>query len=355
MKAMISALGHAARRGSGLISALLALLVFVAGAGAVYMGRQSQQLADSLRKEKSEKEQLAASVQETQTRSAGLEQQATQASQAAQALTQDRDNLLVQVTQLRDKLEGLEKISGYQEQMKEERDMLEELLQKTAEENRTLRSELPSLQERLEEVKLAYENSTHERERLVAELAEAKEGSTEEQLKEELQAQQQEETELKNLLKAMHKEVEEVEKRESRARAQLQQLQKDYAAAVDENGSLKQHVETIPGRVTQLAKQHEQLLKETADVHYNLGVFLAQTKDYKRAVNEFRKVIELRPDDADSHYNLGMIYAEHLPNRERAMEHFRLYLEMNPHATDATRVKEYIATWQAWQAEERLN
>jgi chromosome segregation ATPase len=339
----------------GWIGALLSLLVLAAGALAAYMGWNAQQLHTSLARAKTEQVQLQANTQELQARGSTLEQQNTQLSQKAQSLSQDRDNLLAQLTQMKGKVVQLEEISGEHQQVVEERHMLEDLLQRTAQENQTLRSELPAIQDQLEQLQQAYERSATERERLVGELAEAKEHSQEERLRQDLMAQKQEEDELKKLLKAMHKEVEEVERREARARAQLVALQKDYSQAVDENGRLKQHVETIPGRVTQLAKQHQQLLKETADVHYNLGVFLTQSRDFERAVSEFGKVIELRPDDADSHYNLGMIYAEHLPNRERAMKHFRRYLDLNPHATDASRVQAYIATWQAWQAKERIN
>lgn len=340
---------------AGLLRALLTLLALAAGGGAGYMGWRAQQLSASLKQAQTEQARLQATAQQMQARGSTLEQQNVQLSQQTQSLAQDRDNLLAQLTQMQSKVQRLEAISGEHQQVVEERHMLEDLLQRTAEENRTLRSELPAIQEQLEQLQQAYERSAMERERLVGELADAKEHSQEERLRQDLLAQKQEEDELKKLLKAMHKEVEEVERREGRARAQLVELQKDYSQAVDENGRLKQHVETIPGRVTQLAKQHQQLLKETADVHYNLGVFLTQSREYDRAVGEFRKVIELRPDDADSHYNLGIIYAEHLPNRELAMKHFRRYLELNPHATDASRVQAYIATWQAWQAKERIN
>jgi tetratricopeptide (TPR) repeat protein len=69
---------------------------------------------------------------------------------------------------------------------------------------------------------------------------------------------------------------------------------------------------------------------------------------------EFQKVVELRPEDGDAYYNLGVIYAEHLPDRERAMANFRRYLQLKPGADDATWVKQYIASWQAWEGKERL-
>jgi tetratricopeptide (TPR) repeat protein len=110
----------------------------------------------------------------------------------------------------------------------------------------------------------------------------------------------------------------------------------------------------MPQNVTKIAKEHERLLKENADMHYNLGVLFSQNKQFERASVEFRKVIELRPDDADAHYNLGLIHAEHLPDREKALSHFRRYLALNPRGKDSNWVQQYIASWQAWGAKERL-
>ena len=137
--------------------------------------------------------------------------------------------------------------------------------------------------------------------------------------------------------------------------ARLKQLQQAYAAAVSENSTLRKQASKAPHDVTKLAREHERLIRETAAMHYNLGVIFTRDKQYARAVKEFLKVIELRPDDADAHYNLGVIYAEHLPNRQKAIEYFRKYMRMNPNAQDASWVKQYIATWQTWEGKERLN
>ena len=117
---------------------------------------------------------------------------------------------------------------------------------------------------------------------------------------------------------------------------------------------MKRQSKNVPSDVARLAQQHERLVRETADMHYNMGVLFSKNKQYYQAVAEFRKVIELRPDDADAHYNLGVIYAEDLPDREKAVAHFRRYLEISPRAHDASWVKQYIASWQAWEAKERL-
>jgi tetratricopeptide (TPR) repeat protein len=85
-------------------------------------------------------------------------------------------------------------------------------------------------------------------------------------------------------------------------------------------------------------------------MHYNLGVFYSNRKEYSRAIAEFEKAVELVPDDAAAHFNLGYIYAEQLVNRERAIRHFQQYLRYAKHGDkDADWVKRYIVTWQAYE------
>ena len=48
------------------------------------------------------------------------------------------------------------------------------------------------------------------------------------------------------------------------------------------------------------------------------------------------------PDDPAAHKNLGIIYAEHLKDPSKAVQHYKGYLEIAPDA-DADRVRAYIA------------
>jgi len=137
-------------------------------------------------------------------------------------------------------------------------------------------------------------------------------------------------------------------------KGRLTPLEEKYAKLLLDHRTLKQQSSKIPGNVTEIAREHQRLLKDLADTHYNMGVNFAKRKDYPRAAIEFRKTIELRPDDADAHYNLGVIYAEHVPDRERALTFFRKYLTIKPRGESANWAKHYIATWQAWEGKERL-
>ncbi len=86
--------------------------------------------------------------------------------------------------------------------------------------------------------------------------------------------------------------------------------------------------ELLSKKYIKLARENKILVKRTALMHYNLGVFYTQNKEYNRAVAEFEKAIELNPEDALAHFNLGFIYAEHFENRPKAIERFNQYLKL---------------------------
>ena len=99
-----------------------------------------------------------------------------------------------------------------------------------------------------------------------------------------------------------------------------------------------------------MARENKILIKQTALMHYNLGVFYSENKQHSRAVVEFERAIELNPGDAHSYYNLGYIYAEFLHDRPRAIENFRQFLRLAKGSDkDVDWVKKYILTWQTWE------
>ncbi|MDP3791095.1 MAG: tetratricopeptide repeat protein [Candidatus Omnitrophota bacterium] len=78
--------------------------------------------------------------------------------------------------------------------------------------------------------------------------------------------------------------------------------------------------------------------KERALYHYNLGVAYAQAKLYDEAIEEYEKSLEFDSDNADAHYNLGILYETITSDAERAMSHYKKYLEINPRAEDIDEV-----------------
>lgn len=268
-----------------------------------------------------------------------------------QALTADRDNLFAQAKR---SLQENERFAG-------EREALEETLRQTAAERREFHDNWQALQQQYQEVQALYGQLVSERDSLQEQVAQSKTRTQEQRLKEALAKEQRASQEAAKALTHTKAKLKETAANAAKAQTKLEQvqgrfdeLQEQHTRTLSQNMTLKRHAKRVPGDVTRLARQHEKLVKETAEMHYNLGVLFAKNRQYPQAVAEFHKVVELRPDDGDAHYNLGLIYAEHLPDRGRALENFRRYLQMNPKAEDASWVKQYIASWQAWEGKERL-
>ncbi len=133
-------------------------------------------------------------------------------------------------------------------------------------------------------------------------------------------------------------------------RRQLAEVKEKYTQARRSNKVLEKKIRRVPRRAAELARENKILVKRTALMHYNLGVFYTQNREFERAVVEFEKAVELNPQDAASFFNLGYIYAEHLQNRPKAVDHFRTYLKLaQKDDKDADWVRRYILTWQTWE------
>ncbi|MFA6357509.1 MAG: tetratricopeptide repeat protein [Candidatus Omnitrophota bacterium] len=76
--------------------------------------------------------------------------------------------------------------------------------------------------------------------------------------------------------------------------------------------------------------------------YYNLAIIYENVGRYKEAAQEYEKILELTPDDADIHYNLGILYDDYLQKNEKAIAHYRRYLELCPDAKDAVNVREWM-------------
>lgn len=88
--------------------------------------------------------------------------------------------------------------------------------------------------------------------------------------------------------------------------------------------------------------EKQQLVRDEARVHYNMGNTLFNEGDYVNAAVEYKRTIELTPEDSSAHYNLAFVSGEYLNHPRAAMEHYKKYLFYNPHAEDAEQVRQKI-------------
>lgn len=95
-------------------------------------------------------------------------------------------------------------------------------------------------------------------------------------------------------------------------------------------------------RIDAFAEQDEELRTDAARAHYNMGNIYFQKGDFQVAAREYYQAMILMPDDPDVHYNLAFVSGEHLMDFETALKHYRMYLYLNPEASDKHLVKEKI-------------
>ena len=138
--------------------------------------------------------------------------------------------------------------------------------------------------------------------------------------------------------------------------AELKQYKKNYAEAVKRNKAFERDIKNMPKKFSELARQNIAMRKETSEMHYNLGVFYAKNKEYERAVNEFKKTVDIDPEHAYAYFNLGYINAEYMVNRKEAIANFRHYLNLaKSDDKDAEWAKKYILTWQTWEGKQSID
>ena len=338
------------RRQCKVILWIVALLVVSALATAGLL-HQAKQFSSTYAKAEADKSVLVASAQKLEDKIHALEAEVAQHDEATQTLTADRDNILAQNTRLAQEKVDLESVTSLHERV----------LKRTAQENRTLKERLQPLEEEHTDLQEAHSALMSERMALQQELDQLAKEPMQKKLKAELDKEHAQHQKDLATLQETRKELGALKSEENRLKTELPQLQQrlgglqdKYTKIMADNKTLAFKSTHVPKEVTTLAREHERLLKDMADTHYNLGLLFAKKEDFVRATKEFQKVIELRPDDADAHYNLGLIYAEHLPDRDRAMENFKRYLQINPRASDASWVKSYIASWKASDAKDNL-
>ncbi|MBI3321614.1 MAG: hypothetical protein HYZ91_05040 [Candidatus Omnitrophica bacterium] len=349
--------------------ALLGLLAVVLILGAnLAVAAQAYRYFAALRRVKAGSLELVRRSEELEQklRAAQADQEKSQAD--VKNLTVDRDNVLAQLKMAREQ----------KDEATQERNLFERVLKQTAQEHREMKGHLAPLEEERDELRRLYEDAAKERELLEAELGKLRQpdqhpvqakatkpdrkGEAEaKRLKDELAKEKQE---LRKSAQALQEAQERLKERRSvdvkaqeklaKLQSQYDDLQEHYTALMAKNKTLEHRADQMPTDVTRLAQQHQRLLKETADMHYNLGVLFSKNKQFYQAAAEFRKVLEMRPDDSEAYYNLGVIYAEHLPDQEQAVTYFRKFLAISPHSRDASWVKKYIATSQAWDAKDNL-
>ena len=116
------------------------------------------------------------------------------------------------------------------------------------------------------------------------------------------------------------------------------------------NAELNQLINQAPDKIKDMAAQNTALLKETAEMHYNMGVFFTDNKEFERAEKEYQRALEFDPNNLKVHYNLGYLYAEDLNRQDKAVFHLEKFLQIDPAAKESEAVRSYLTTLSVWNA-----
>jgi len=287
--------------------------------------------------------------------------------EAYEKLKTDQDTITEQLNRLRRDSQRCDAVKASFEEMTEENTAF-------LEEKESLIKKRETLSVTLEHLKSHVKEVTAEKDRLAVFLAEAQEDESvkikkiRDSVRDEVKNLRNETVSLKEENTALVQQLRESQKESglfkvdnaglrqelTLVQEELGALEKKHGEIKNENRYLAQEASQFPKKFADLARHNRKLVKETADMHYNLGVSFIKSKEYKRAVKEFEKVLELKPQDAYSNYNLGYIYAEHLVDRPTAIKHFQTYLAYASDARDADWVRKYILTWQTWYGKQQM-
>lgn len=284
-----------------------------------------------------------------------------------QTLEVDRNNLLSQTKNLISEKEGLsaakeafEKVNEQNKTLLGEKEAKEQeavLLIKSTEQLKSHIKELMQDKARLEDSLKQVQSKEGDKIGQVTSTLKLKF----DELQEKYNVLKKDNVTLMNDLKQTQKDAQILEKNKTKLddkiallESQLAELEKKYDELYKENRDLVQQAREFPNKFADLARQNKRLIEQAADRHYNLGVFYVKNKEYKQAVEEFNKVLEVKPQHAYANYNLGYIYSEYLVDRKKAIEYFKNYLTYAPDAKDADWVRKYILTWQTWYGKQKM-
>ena len=107
-------------------------------------------------------------------------------------------------------------------------------------------------------------------------------------------------------------------------------------------------INQAPDKIREMAAQNTTLLRETAEMHYNMGVFFTNNKEFARAEKEYLRALDFDPNHLKVHYNLGYLYAEDLDKQDKAVEHLQKFSQIEPSSKESEAVRSYITSLSVW-------
>lgn len=325
-----------------LVPLITGILIIGQGIGLVYFSQKNKEISDKINSLNPDYEKLVKENKELKNKYADLVKE-------SEKVKEDRNNILVQLKGLFAEKNRAQELAVALDKSNKEAESFQKEKNEAREQNTGLKEELKKLQDLQAQI-------TQERDGLKAAYEKISSESTIKELTDENAGLRGEKNELQIALKQAQRELEQFKEKKSKsdsekdmALRQMEGYKKNYALAVRKNKLLEQEIMNLPKKFTEIARQNKLLIKQTSEMHYNLGVFYTKNKEYSRAIAEFEKVVEIAPDDAQAHFNLGYIFAEYLIDRKKAIDHLRLFLRNTKNEdSDSDWARKYILTWETY-------
>ncbi len=287
-----------------------------------------------------------------------------------QELESDRDNVLKQTKVL---LAEKSQWSGAQEEIEELRKANQALVDqkdRLHQSGQKAKVQLDKLASVFDRVKTAYQELQSAHRKLEAENTELRQTLTKtvehspqykeldkafRDLRGESESQKQTISVLDDKLKKALERIQRIQDRDTKFSKQIEALKTELKAASSArdslthvNADLNKAVDEGPRKFKDMAEENKRLRKETADMHYNMGVFFSQNNLFERAVKELERALEFDNASLRVHYNLGYLYSEKLGDHAKAMWHFQRFLELDPHGRESESIRAYLLSRQAY-------
>ena len=216
---------------------------------------------------------------------------------------------------------------------------------------------LKRIQDRTElEKKLAYANSSVQRDEMVKKLTSENQGlkSASDAATQHLDATRLEMDNQKKKLIMNQALINELKQMSLRTLDQKSKLEQSLKQLENEKKLVSQKLEETIQRSKKLTDKDSEIVKtsleaanvklqklvrENAIAHYNLGVMFMRQNDFKMAAEEFENALSLNPNDAMAHYNLAVLYDAYLQKPSDAIPQYEAYIRLLPKASDAKEVE----------------
>jgi LysM repeat protein len=83
-------------------------------------------------------------------------------------------------------------------------------------------------------------------------------------------------------------------------------------------------------------------MDEEKEPHFIAGRNSVNSMDYRGAIDEFEKTLEVNPHNGKAHFQLGWLYEEKEPDPATAIYHYERFLKLRPNSENAEVVRQRI-------------